>query len=282
MKKIILTKGLPASGKTTWAKELIDKNPGMYKRVNKDDLRAMLDNSKWSHGNENFVLELRDTTIMMALSHGKHVIVDDTNFHPKHEERMKELAKLNGAEVEIVDTFCQTPLEECIKRDLKRPNSVGEKVITTMYNEYLKPKPVVREWDVTLPNAIICDLDGTLALFGNENPYDRDFMKDHLNEAVADILYKNNGETIIFSGRNDKYREVTKAWLKGHSVRYSALVMRKDGDFRKDHEIKKEMFSEHIEGKYNVLFVLDDRDQVVNVWRNELGLTVFQVAEGDF
>lgn len=52
MLKIILCKGLPASGKSTWTRELIDKNPEKYKRINKDDLRAMLDNGKWSNKNE--------------------------------------------------------------------------------------------------------------------------------------------------------------------------------------------------------------------------------------
>ena len=49
--KLIMTKGLPASGKSTWAKQYLDDNPGT-KRVNKDDLRAMLDNGKWSKRNE--------------------------------------------------------------------------------------------------------------------------------------------------------------------------------------------------------------------------------------
>ena len=67
MLKVIITIGLPASGKTTWAKELMEKEPGEWKRINKDDLRAMLDNGRWSHINERFVIELRDHIILQAL-----------------------------------------------------------------------------------------------------------------------------------------------------------------------------------------------------------------------
>jgi len=59
MKKVILTKGLPASGKTTWAKKVLKDNPGAYKRINKDELRLMLDGGKWSHDNEKFILGRR-------------------------------------------------------------------------------------------------------------------------------------------------------------------------------------------------------------------------------
>ena len=68
MKKVIITKGLPGSGKSTWAKKLIDKNPNQYKRINKDDLRAMLDNSKHSKDAEKFVLKIRNQIMLMALS----------------------------------------------------------------------------------------------------------------------------------------------------------------------------------------------------------------------
>ena len=61
---------------------------------------------------------------------------------------------------------------------------------------------------------------------------------------------------------------------------YKKLVMRKTGDYRKDSIVKREMFEEHIEGKYNVLFVLDDRNQVVDMWRKELGLTCLQCNYG--
>jgi hypothetical protein len=57
--------------------------------------------------------------------------------------------------------------------------------------------------------------------------------------------------------------------------------MRKSGDYRKDYEVKKEIYETYIKDKFNVLCVLDDRQSVVDMWRS-LGLTCLQVNYGDF
>src|SRR5687768_1236213 len=109
-KTIILTKGLPGCGKTTWAKQLQGAHPPQYKRINKDDLRAMLDNGLWSGGNEKMVLKARDVLINLALDAGKHAIIDDTNLNPVHEAHIRDLAKARGdATVETQD-FTDVPL----------------------------------------------------------------------------------------------------------------------------------------------------------------------------
>ncbi|TYQ26884.1 AAA family ATPase [Pseudanabaena sp. UWO311] len=273
--------GLPASGKSTWAKAKVDKSPNGIKRVNKDELRAMLDNSYFSKGNEKFVLNIQDQIIKAALEEGKHVIVDNTHLAPKHEARIRELIK-GLAVLEIVD-FRHVSLETCIERDLKRFNSVGEKVIRDMYNQFIapprNPKPA---HNPDLPDAIICDLDGTLALIGDRSPYDgASCEKDLVNEPVRSIL-QTSGKAIVFvSGREDKSKPQTLAWLEKHGICFDALHMRKSGDMRKDSIVKREIYDEFILDKYNVSFVLDDRDQVVKVWR-DLGLTCLQVDYGDF
>lgn len=79
-----------------------------------------------------------------------------------------------------------------------------------------------------------------------------------------------------------KYRRVTEAWLNHNGItRYKNLYMRKNGDKRKDYVVKKELYETHIKETYEVLFVLEDRDQVVKMWR-DLGLTCLQVAYGNF
>jgi len=281
MLTVYFTIGLPASGKSTWAKEKVNKSPNIIKRVNKDELRAMLDNSYFSKGNEKFVLDIQDAIIKAALENGKHVIVDNTHLAPKHEARIRELIK-GLAVLEIVD-FRHVPLETCIERDLKRMNSVGEKVIRDMYKQFIapprSPKPA---YNPELPEAIICDLDGTLALIGDRSPYDAaNCERDIVNEPVRSILTK-SGKVILFvSGREDKFKPQTLAWLEKHNISFDAIYMRKSGDLRKDSIIKKEIYDEFILDKYNVAFVLDDRDQVVRLWR-DLGLTCLQVDYGDF
>ena len=288
MRKLILTRGLPASGKTTWAKLQQEKNPN-FVLVNKDELRAMLHSSVHSKGREEFVLATRDFIVEKALSEGHDVIVHDTNFAGKHSLRLGELAKKHNAEL-VIEDFSGVPLEECIRRDSGRTNAVGASVIKKMWRDYLKPTPPVIKHNPALPDAILCDLDGTLALFGNNNPYDRDFLQDVLNEKVASIIrthkafYSESAKElnlIIVSGRDGKFVEQTIQWLKNNEIYYDFMFMRKPEDKRKDSIVKEEIYNKYIKDNFNVLFVLDDRNQVVELWRS-LGLTCFQVADGDF
>lgn len=140
-----------------------------------------------------------------------------------------------------------------------------------------------------LPKAIICDLDGTLALIDHRSAYDASAaMDDILNLPVANVVrvYANQKDIpvalFLVSGRDDRYRDVTERWLAKHGItHYAGLYMRRSGDRRKDSIVKREIYERHIKDNYDVIFVLDDRDQVVRMWRS-LGLTCFQVAYGDF
>lgn len=280
MKKVILTKGLPASGKSTWAKNLQDKNPGKYKRVNKDDLRAMLDNNRWSKHNEKFVLKTRDAIILDALENGQHVIVDDTNLHQKHEAHIKELVK--GKATVEVKRF-DVSVDECIKRDVRRANGVGEKVIRSMHQQFVKEAPKPVEMDEDLPRAIIVDVDGTLAKMNGRSPFDwSKVIEDRQNENVADMvkLLRGSYKTIICTGRDGVCEQDTKEWLKKHGIVWDEFHIRPEGNTEKDSVIKRRVL-EDVTKRYNIVGVFDDRDQVVEMWR-DAGLTCLQVDYGDF
>ncbi|QHT65430.1 AAA family ATPase [Rhodocytophaga rosea] len=290
---VTILKGIPASGKSTWARQMLDQHPGMYKRINKDDLRAMLDNAYWSKGNEAFVLKVRDYLITEALKEGKHVIVDDTNLDPKHEARIRELvseyARENDRQIKVQVKEFNVTLEESIERDAKRPVPVGEKAIRGIHNRYVAPVgriPFYCQQDTSLPKAIICDIDGTLALINDRNPFDASRCEqDLVNEPVLNIVnqYAKAGFVILLlSGRSSEHRIQTTNWLSAKGVSYDALFMRKQGDMRKDSIVKKELYESHIQGIYYIEFVLDDRNQVVDMWRKEIGLLCLQVYYGDF
>lgn len=131
--KLLVIRGLPASGKSTLAK-IITEEDKSYVRVNKDDIRRML--STEGGAKENFVIKIRDSIIVHALKSGMNVVSDDTNLHPRHLERFMDLAKEHGAEVVIKDM--NVPVDECIRRDKEREHSVGPMVIRGMYNKYLR------------------------------------------------------------------------------------------------------------------------------------------------
>jgi predicted kinase len=290
--KIIVLKGLPASGKSTWAKEFLDRNMFADKqtgwlRINKDDLRAMMHNSKWSKGNEKQILLVRDAAIRAALAGGYNVIVDDTNFAPQHVETITNIAKEFKAEVEV--KFFDVSLADCLLRNQNRPNRVADQVIKDMYYKYVLPAIPKPTNNPAHPKAIVCDLDGTLAIHVNRGPFE--FAKcysDDINQSVLKVLkiLQYDGYKIIFvSGREDSCKDQTIAWLMNRCwldmERECLLYMRKTGDNRKDYIIKQEIYENEILTKYYVEFVLDDRQQVVDNLR-DMGLQVWQVARGDF
>lgn len=287
MKEIIILKGLPASGKTTWANAQLKQFPGKYKRVNKDSLRDRMDGGKWSRKNEEFVIKTRNELIDRALYEGYSVIVDDTNLSAEHETVIRNIASAHSSvqEVQVTVKSFDVSLEECLKRDSERAKPVGRNVILRMYNQYLRPTIAPVVWNPDLPAAIICDLDGTLAIHNGRDPHDTARCgEDLINHAIWKILnlYMAEGDEIILvTGREDTYRPLTEEWLKDQGVTYNKLLMRKGGDHRRDNIIKKKIYEAEIKGKYNVRFVLDDRQRVVDMWR-EQGLLVLQVADGDY
>ena len=290
MKKVIIMRGLPGSGKSTYARKLLEDNPHVYKRINRDELRKMFDDGKVSRGNEKFVKQIRDVLIMKALESGKSVIVDDLNLSSKNENRIQQLVdeycKKSGEQVKVEIKEMETSMLESMKRDAQRDQPVGKSVIRRLARQFDKEGPRYRDQDESLPKAILCDLDGTLAILNGRDPFmAKDCYNDELNKPVADLVKlkaASGSKILLFSGRLDTYKEDTIRWLEKHEIPYDALEMRKAGDQRKDSIVKKEFFEALAGGKYFVEFVLDDRNQVVDLWRDELHLPCFQVYYGDF
>lgn len=306
--KLIATRGLPASGKTTFARAWVAEDPVHRQRINRDDLRAMLTDSVFIRqtegdpGTEKAALAARDAAVSALLRRGVSVIVDDTNLPSRTVRDLRRLAVLAGAEFEVFD-LSDVPYEVCLKRNAERTGRahVPEDRMLDMYQRFVKGKPyplpvadepedvsapMPYEPDPLLPKAVMVDLDGTVALMGTRGPFDESLVhEDRPNEPVIATVkaLALAGHRVIFcSGRTDACRDATEEWLNRHiGIGYQALLMRKAGDMRKDAIVKLEIFDAEIRHRYHVLAVLDDRNQVVQMWRS-LGLTVLQVAEGDF
>lgn len=330
MVKVEILVGLPASGKSTYAKQVVAKDPNNWARINNDDLRAMLNGSVWTADYEKFIGDTRNYLIRDALKRGKNVIIDNLNINRRHFDDVCKIAKSSNIDVQVYEKSFYVELDEAIERDSKREGKakVGEVVIRKWWKDsggtqhkFYKPRTEIftsrdrsldtfvsgPAWNNTLPAAVICDLDGTLALIHGRSPYDASDcdIKDLPNVPVIETIKAHHaaGRNIIFcSGREDKYRPETirfiekyctyeyDKWASNPDVLGAEMVtapipfqlfMRKTDDFRKDSIIKEEIYQNQIENKYNVLLVLDDRDQVVTYWRS-IGLTCFQVAPGNF
>ncbi|MFG2211916.1 AAA family ATPase [Streptomyces sp. NPDC048638] len=302
MPTLHFTRGLPASGKTTWARTWTAENRADRVRVNRDDLRAMLDSSEHIKGvTEKRVMAVRDATILKLLRQGYDVVCDDTNLPQRVARDLARLADRAGAELEVHD-FTHVPLATCVERDAAREASVGEDTIRGLHQRFLAgkssplplpeesrsaaPTGVQYEPKPDSPKAVLVDIDGTVALMDGRSPFDETRVHQDLpNTSVISVVRALHaaGQRIVFlSGRTDSCRTATEAWLTEHvGVPYDGPFMRPTGDSRKDSIVKVELFDAHVRDSYNVTCVLDDRTQVVQAWR-AIGLTVLQVADGDF
>lgn len=314
MSKLIITRGLPASGKSTRARAWVAEDPVRRARVNRDDMRSMAHDSLYIQqtsdvaGTERAIQAMRDAIIKSLLSRNIDVVCDDTNLPQRVARDLRRLAILAGAEFEVWD-MSDVSLETCLQRNGNRSGREFVPIdrIQEMWTKFIwplkgkpfpfpeEPTPADSDTEVVpyvavpgTPKAIMIDVDGTIALMVGRSPYDATRVHEDVpNQPVIDAikLFIAAGYQPIFcSGRSDICYDETVAWiLKEFPELYGnvLLYMRKDKDGRPDSIVKAELFDTRIRSMWDVRYVFDDRNQVVKAWR-AMGLVVFQVAEGDF
>lgn len=234
-------------------------------------------------------------------------IVDNTNVKAKY---INEIRRHLKPEFDVEYVVFDIPLWKAHYRNIIRYISTGKWITLSSMNamhdnfsrldiEMVKRtivvptpietiiEPVKYEENYGLPHCVIFDVDGTLAHKGDRSPYDwGKVWKDTVNDPVAYMLrmMRNDPDLkiFIFTGRDGVCEQDTRNWLGENDIHFDALFIRPAGNIEKDSIIKKRLFEEHIRGKYYCDFVVDDRQQVVDMWRKELGLTCFQVDYGNF
>jgi predicted kinase len=317
--RLMLTRGLPASGKSTYADRLLENWKDLV-RIERDLLRDQLygphgriyvkpDDWEMSEDDfrsfvaerENTVTKAQEALADVAIKAGKSVIISDLNLRAQYVRTWAKFAAQRGVQFDTIK-FDDVTLDELISRDNSRENAVGESVIRMLWQKFTK-KGKIADVDVskelgntltiepyvadpTKPRAILVDIDGTLAKMAKRSPYEWHRVgEDTPVEAVINAVHaasKFGRHVIVMSGRDGSCREITQDWLNANlGVSWNELHMRPEGDDRKDDIVKLELFNEHVRDFWNVEYVLDDRDQVVAMWR-KLGLACFQVEYGDF
>jgi predicted kinase len=311
MAELMITRGLPASGKSTWARSWVAEDPAERARVNRDDLRFNLyGTARPTHRQESAISVVQQAAVRALLGAGRSVVVDDMHLRARYVSAWVELAAQAGAGFALQD-FTDVPVEECVRRDVERAargdRAVGADVIRELHTRYLAsgrglpasalvPKPVAASVgtgtgyrpDPQLPVAWLVDIDGTLALMstaaGARTPFEWHRVgEDAPNPAVVDLVraLSAGAAIVVMSGRDESCRTLTEQWLAKHEVPYDGLFMRPAGDSRKDSIVKQELFSTQVASRWAVRGVIDDRQQVVEMWR-AMGLMCAQVAPGDF
>ena len=290
---LLALQGIPACGKSTIALKLVAED-NSYVRVNQDDMRLSYFNRQFEPKDEPFIYRMNLELTRQALAAGKNVVNDNTNFNPKTLKALEAIANEFGAEFKVQRVNISKG--EALRRDEIREMPVGKKVINFFWEKYITPELRYKTptFDPNKKDAIVVDLDGTLAHISEKG---RSFFEYHkVDEDIPDKVIcslvrqlSQNHAIIIVSGReNMPYNDgeestesITKGWLKRHNIPYDKFFLRRNGDKRKDYDVKQELFFDHIEPLYNVIFSLDDRNQSVKCWR-DLGIKTLQVEDGDF
>jgi len=300
MTELIITRGIPASGKSTWAKAWVAEHPEGRARVNRDDIREMIGitGGIGTPAQEAMVTEIEHSAIRSFLQKDVSVVSDSTNLNSKSLRQKMWLGSDEGAEISFKDF--PIDLNVAIERDAQRNRVVGETVIRDMYRRYIRKgqlpripevvntlasyefKPYVPNND--LPKAILVDTDGTVAQMNGRGPYETG--KYHTDEPIQNVIdlvkmIHSTGVYVIgLSGRNEDFRDVTQSWWETHGIPYDEFHMRASGDSRNDAIVKSELFDKYIEPHYNVIGVIDDRLRVCQMWHKR-GITVYRVGDPD-
>lgn len=285
MKCTILV-GPPGSGKSTYAITNLTLNTAY---VNQDSQGKVGHADKFAEA-----IQLRSD-----------IIVDRMNFNKEQRKRYITVAKANGYETEIIvfHESYQTCLNRCEARKdhlTVKDKATAIKVLNFFFSNYERVQDneadvVERRWpDIEKPSAICIDLDGTLCNIEHRQKFVLNerknwpmffagISKDTPNKwckQIIDVLSAYH-KIVLCTGRGGEYKETTEAWLKSYKVHYDDLFMRQIKDYRKDSIIKEVLLDFEILTRYEPTYMIDDRQQVVDMYRNR-GYTVLQCAPGNF
>lgn len=291
MAKIILTRGLPASGKTTWAKEFVRSYPHTV-RVSRDDLRSqMYPETDYRYIDEDLITVAETALVRAALRQGRTVVVDAMHLQQRYINRWQKL----GYPVQIAEFH--TDEATLLLRNMNRDSRVPNHVIVDNYKKYtnkdgslrkvsLKPEEYVIDYkyvpDSTKPTAVIVDIDGTLAHNDGHRSF-YDYSKVLGDKPVWPVIDAANGlnnihHIVVVSGRKSECRDDTEAWLLMHGVHYDEFYMRADGDDRSDTIVKMEILRDKIAPEFEVIAAIDDRPAVVRMWQ-KVGIPTFAMGD---
>lgn len=301
-RKLILCRGIQASGKSTWAKAWAKEDPEHRVRFNNDDIRNML-GEYWVPNREGLVTELKRSFACEATRKGYNIVVDNMNLNPKEVKWWEDVIKVANAttefeyELEFKDFFIS--VDECIRRDAMREQPMGAKVIKDTwrrYRDFIIQEDIKNMLSKSAEHVdgghpvILVDMDATLCLNTTGRPYYGDgaaegMLNDIAIEGTCTLVRRmyEKCKVFIVTGREGTPEIVaaTKEWLAKHDIKVDELFFRPVKDYSPGAECKKKIYEDNIKGKYNVQFVLEDNYKCVEMWR-EQGLTCLQPNEGKF
>jgi predicted kinase len=254
---------------------------------------------------ESIVTTMLDSALASAVKNNLNAVIDNTHLNPKYITSILKTCRDNCGEegFSYLIKMFHLSVDDCVERDKNREDSVGEEVIRRQSEQFKRCKyPGQNRWvedisykfesleiDITKPKCVICDIDNTVAQMVGRSPFDESRVGEDLpKQQVIDIVKKctddKKWKLIFVSGRKDSCGHQTAKWIEENlAIPYdeTELYMRRHNDNRRDDIIKYEILRDNILPNYNPIAVFDDRIGPTRMWR-KMGLTVFQVDEGNF
>ena len=285
---VFILRGPSGCGKSTTARAMQYGRGGVI--ISRDNIRQMFGatgKTVLDPSTEKKVTQIEQDLIRGALYRGDNVFVDDTNLNAQTAAKWADLAHVNGVKYTEVNLYDPLEDETYLERSDIPEDAVRRQLRTAKkmrpISEFVRvPRmtPIVQ--DETLPPAILCDIDGTIAdSTGLRSPYDYSKVAgDRVIEPVAGIVRSLSfpDPTIVFvSGRSEDSRTQTMDWLRTHIGYHIELHMRKTDDDRHDAVIKREIL-EKLSKTYYVIGAIDDRKRVIDMWRAS-GIHTFDVNQ---
>jgi predicted kinase len=303
IKKLILTRGIPGSGKSTWAKAWVAEDPEHRIRLNWDDMRNMM-GPYWVPSREPINKHMLWAGLNMAAycTRPYDIVIDNMNLNPKDWKQYEEWIttynqSMNSDEtntqyvIEFKDFFIA--LDECIRRDAMRPNPIGEKTIKDIwrrYKHFIQTTEVENVVNNLRPSTgkvpcIVVDMDSTMCFNTNKRPWYGEgaaegMIKDVPNPGVVAVVkeLQRKFPIVVVTGRDMTQATVTKQWLANQGIAPTDFYFRTAGDYRKGVEVKNELINQVL-NKYDIVAIFEDCEPIVKMFR-EMGLTVLQPNKG--
>lgn len=242
MRTVLILRGLPASGKSSFCRDLLSREPNRWIRLNRDDFRGMINNTDhyaYNKRTEELTTRVQEQALKEALNAGFDVVIDNTNLVPRFLQQTHDTLKQMG-NVKVIEKCFSVSYEECVERNSKRTGRarVPADVMFKMANGlvmsnfqdrecYYPARPVFvaeqDEFDAAhqiKPRAIIVDVDGTFAIISGRNPYDVAQSESDLpNRPVIECIRamrKQDRKLVFVTGREDKFRPQTRLFIERH------------------------------------------------------------------
>jgi predicted kinase len=291
--EFIVTRGLPASGKSTWAKQWVVAAPNRV-RVNRDDIREEFYGKDYKQNGdaENKVSEIENNRLHAALRSKKSVVSDNMHLNPRFLKNFHKMAAQYGLKLQHRDF--PIDIEEAKRRNANRERVVPPEIIDKIAREQLGPNGEFHYFDGDYtPREFVApekpgqlaagfDLDGTLSntrgithfvkgKYRNFDMFHRSSFFTETNPEVEQALRDLQAQGVAVLGttaRGEAYREVTELWLNNKGIHLDNLFMREEGDFRPDYEVKSDMLRDKIKPHYDLAIQYDDNFQAVKAFRD--------------